>query len=44
MPSFKSTTLAVAAAFVAVARADYVIQPDSVPLSTRSRLLRYQEA
>lgn len=35
MPSFKSTTLAVAAAFVAVAHADYIIDPESVPLSTR---------
>lgn len=35
MPSFKSTTLAVAAAFVAVAGADYVIDPTTVPLSTR---------
>lgn len=37
MLSFKSTVLAVAAAFVTIARAqeDYFIEPDSVPLSTR---------
>ncbi|KAH7156547.1 hypothetical protein EDB81DRAFT_394387 [Dactylonectria macrodidyma] len=35
MPSIRSTILAVAATFVAVAHADYVIDPDSVPLSTR---------
>ncbi|CAI4218636.1 unnamed protein product [Parascedosporium putredinis] len=35
MPSFRSTSLAVAAAFVAIANADYFIEPDSVPLSTR---------
>ncbi|KAJ0385986.1 hypothetical protein COL922a_005249 [Colletotrichum nupharicola] len=36
MPSFKSTVFAVAAAFVAAAQADYVIEPKSVPLATRS--------
>ncbi|KAF9875720.1 CDP-alcohol phosphatidyltransferase [Colletotrichum karsti] len=35
MPSFKSTIFAVAAAFVASAHADYVINPKSVPLATR---------
>ncbi|GJC88332.1 hypothetical protein ColLi_11170 [Colletotrichum liriopes] len=35
MPSFKSTFFAVAAAFVATAQADYVINPDTVPLSVR---------
>ncbi|KAK1972210.1 hypothetical protein LY78DRAFT_665470 [Colletotrichum sublineola] len=35
MPSFKSTLFAVAAAFVATAHADYFVEPDSVPLSTR---------
>jgi len=35
MPSFKSTFFAVAAAFVATAHADYVIDPSSVSLSTR---------
>uniref|UniRef100_L2G822 DUF7707 domain-containing protein n=1 Tax=Colletotrichum fructicola (strain Nara gc5) TaxID=1213859 RepID=L2G822_COLFN len=35
MPSFKSTVFAVAAAFVAAAQADYVIEPKSVPLATR---------
>lgn len=35
MPSVRSTVLAVAATLVAVAQADYVIDPDSVPLSQR---------
>ncbi|KAF4818840.1 hypothetical protein CGCSCA5_v004839 [Colletotrichum siamense] len=35
MPSFKSTVFAAAAAFVAAAQADYVIDPKSVPLATR---------
>lgn len=38
MPSFKSTVFAVAAAFVAATQADYVIEPKSVPLATRSTL------
>ncbi|KAK2029914.1 hypothetical protein LX32DRAFT_341365 [Colletotrichum zoysiae] len=35
MHSFKSTLFAVAAAFVVTAHADYVIDPNTVPLSTR---------
>ncbi|POR39598.1 Putative CDP-alcohol phosphatidyltransferase class-I family protein [Tolypocladium paradoxum] len=35
MPSFRSVALATAATFVAVAHADYVIDPKSVPLGTR---------
>ncbi|CAM1504675.1 Fc.00g022660.m01.CDS01 [Cosmosporella sp. VM-42] len=35
MPSFRSTILALAASFIAVTHADYVIDPNSVPLSTR---------
>ena len=35
MPSLRSTVFAVAAAFVATARADYYIDPESVPLGTR---------
>lgn len=36
MPSFKTAFLALAAALVATVQADYYINPDSVPLSTRS--------
>jgi hypothetical protein len=35
MPSLRSSALALALAFAAVARADYYIDPDSVPLSKR---------
>lgn len=35
MPSIRSTVLAVAASLLAVAHADYVIDPNSVPLSQR---------
>ncbi|KAM0344041.1 hypothetical protein ACHAPU_007944 [Fusarium lateritium] len=35
MPSFRTVVLAVAASAVAVVNADYVIDPDSVPLATR---------
>lgn len=35
MPSFRTTVLAVAASLAAVAQADYVIDPESVPLSER---------
>lgn len=36
MPSFRTAVLAVAAAFSTLANADYVIDPNSVPLSTRN--------
>jgi uncharacterized membrane protein len=35
MPSLRTTVLAVAASAIAVVNADYVIDPDSVPLSHR---------
>lgn len=41
MPSFRTTILAVATAFVATAGADYYIEPDSVPASTRGEPSQY---
>ena len=38
MLSFKTVFLAVATALVATVQADYYINPDSVPLSTRRML------
>jgi uncharacterized membrane protein len=35
MPSFRTIVLAVAASAVTVVNADYVIDPNSVPLATR---------
>lgn len=39
MPSFKTVFLAVAAALVGTVRADYFVEPSSVPLTTRSEHL-----
>lgn len=37
MPSFKTTVVAVATMLVASVQADYIIVPNTVPMSTRSR-------